>query len=79
MTREIAIPATEFQARRKKATEGWADDLKALADKAYPTLQDEAREQLAINSFLQQLTPPQVAFSVKQSGRLRYTMLWRQR
>jgi hypothetical protein len=59
----------EFQARRKKATEGWADfadDLKALADKAYPTLQDEAREQLAINSFLQQLMPPQVAFSVKQ-------------
>ena len=36
----------EFQARRKKATEGWADfadDLKALADKGYPTLQDEAR------------------------------------
>ena len=59
----------EFQARRKKATEGWADfadDLKALADKGYPTLQDEAREQLAINMFLQQLAPPQVAFGVKQ-------------
>ena len=59
----------EFQARRKKSSEGWADfadDLKALADKAYPTLQDEAREQLAINAFLQQLSPPEVAFSVKQ-------------
>ena len=56
----------EFQARRKKSTGGWADfadDLKALA---YPTLQDEAREQLAINAFLQQLSPPEVAFSVKQ-------------
>ena len=54
---------------RKKANEGWADfadDLKALADKGYPTLQEEAREQLAINAFLQQLTQPQIAFSVKQ-------------
>lgn len=58
----------EFQARRKKVSEGWADfadDLKALVDKGYPTLQDEAREQLAINMFLQQLTPFQVAFGVK--------------
>ena len=59
----------EFQTRRKKANEAWADfadDLKSLVDKAYPDLQDEAREQLAMNAFLQQLTPPQVAFSVKQ-------------
>ena len=59
----------EFQTRRKKAGEGWADladDLKSLADKAYPTLQEEAREQLSINTYLQQLTPPQLAFSVKQ-------------
>ena len=35
-------------------------------DKGYPDLQDEAREQLAINTFLQQLTPSPVAFSVKQ-------------
>ena len=59
----------ELQIRRKKANEGWADfadDLKALADKGYPTLQEEAREQLAINAFLQQLTQPQIAFSVKQ-------------
>ena len=59
----------EFQTRRKKASEGWADfadDLKSLVDKGYPDLQDEAREQLAINAFLQQLTPSPVAFSVKQ-------------
>ena len=59
----------EFQARRKKQSEGWADfadDMKALVDKGYPTLQEEAREQLALNAFLQQLVPPQVAFGVKQ-------------
>ena len=59
----------EFQTRQKKANEAWADfadDLKSLVDKAYPDLQDEACEQLAMNAFLQQLTPPQVAFSVKQ-------------
>ena len=42
----------EFQTRQKKASEGWADladDLKSLADKAYPTLQEEARERLSIN------------------------------
>jgi dsDNA-binding SOS-regulon protein len=59
----------EFQTRRKKAGEGWADfadDLKSLADKAYPTLQEEARERLSITAYLQQLSQPQVAFSVKQ-------------
>ena len=58
----------EFQTRRKKASEGWADladDLKSLADKTYPTLQEEARERLSINAYLNQLTP-QLAFSVRQ-------------
>ena len=58
----------EFQTRRKKASEGWADladDLKSLADKAYPTLQEEACERLSINAYLNQLTP-QLAFSVRQ-------------
>ena len=35
----------EFQARRKMASEGWADladDLQSLVYKAYPSLQDEA-------------------------------------
>ena len=59
----------EFQSRRKKAGEGWADfadDLRALADRAYPTLQEEARERLSINAYLAQLPQPQVAFSVRQ-------------
>ena len=61
----------EFQARKKQPSEGWADfadDLQSLAEKAYPTLQHEARELLAINAYLQQLTQPQVAFSVKQTN-----------
>ena len=59
----------EFQTRRKKKSEGWSDfaeDLKLLADKAFPELQEAARSQLAINSYLQQLDHPQVAFGVKQ-------------
>ena len=60
----------EFQSRKKKPSEGWADfadDLQALVDKAYPSLQPEARESLALNSYLQQLSHPQVAFRVWQT------------
>ena len=59
----------EFQMRRKKRSEGWAefaDDLKTLADKGFPELQDEAKEQLSLQIYLQQLDPPKVTFSVKQ-------------
>ena len=69
-SRKIRYQA-EFQSRRKKASEGWADfadDLQSLTEKAYPSLQHEARERLAINTYLQQLTQPQVAFSVKQKN-----------
>ena len=37
-----------------------------MVDKAYPELEEAAREQLAVNQYLQQLKHPQVAFSVKQ-------------
>ena len=56
----------EFQLRRKKSAEGWADfadDLRNLADKAYPTL---AKERLSLNSYLSQLPQPQISFSVRQ-------------
>ena len=59
----------EFQTRRKKTSEGWADfaeDLKFLAEKGFPELQEEATELLAVNAYLQQLNHPQVAFSVRQ-------------
>ena len=37
----------EFQTRRKGKTESWpefGEDLRALVDKAYPTLDDETRQ-----------------------------------
>ena len=54
----------EFESRCKKRAEGWADyaeNLCSLADKAYPDLQPEARERLALQSYLKQLEQPQVA------------------
>ena len=65
--RELYV--AEFHARRKKKTEDWADyadELRVLADKAYSDLQEEARERIALNHFLEHLDNPQVAFNVKQ-------------
>ncbi len=59
----------EFQTRRKKKTEGWAEfaeDLKTLADKGFPELSEDAKQQLSLQIYMQQLDHPQVAFSVKQ-------------
>ena len=53
----------EFQTRRKKKAEGWAEfveDLKIIVDKAYPDLQDEAREQMALTHYLAQIENLQV-------------------
>ena len=41
--------------------EGWADfadNLRSLADKAYPELQEEARERLSLNRYLDRITDP---------------------
>ena len=59
----------EFQARQKTKAEDWvsfADDLRLLAEKAYPSLQAEAQEALALNQFLTQLEHPQINFAVRQ-------------
>ena len=59
----------EFQTRCKRKTESWpefGEDLRGLMDKAYPTLDNEARQQLALQRYLSQLDNEQVAFSVKQ-------------
>ena len=64
-----ALYAAEFQNRRKRPTEDWAafgEDLKTLVDKAYPQLEEAARECLAVNHFLGQLDS-QLAFSVRQA------------
>lgn len=59
----------EFYTRKKKQSEGWANfaqDLQILAEKAFPHLQMEAREQLALTQYLLQIDNAQLAFSVKQ-------------
>ena len=52
-------------------TESWADfreDLRILADRAYPDLQEEVCERLPLNRYLDQLiTDPQIAFAVRQT------------
>ena len=54
---------------KKHLGEDWgtfAEDLKTLGDKAYPELQDDAKEQLTLTQYLGQLEQQQLAFSVKQ-------------
>ena len=61
--------AAEFQTRRKKKTESWADfgdDLCALADRAFPDLGNDGKQQIALLHFLANLSSPQVAFGVRQ-------------
>ena len=44
----------------------FGEDLKCLADKAFPDLQEEAREKLSVDRFVNELHEPQVAFAVRQ-------------
>ena len=65
--RELYV--TELAARKKKAAEGWADlaeDLRRLADKAYPDLNAAATEQLALTHYLLGITDAQLALLVRQ-------------
>ena len=64
---EKELYLAEFQTRSKRTDEGWAafaEDLKVLADKAFPQVQSDAKEQLAINHYLRQLTDHHIAFNV---------------
>ena len=50
--RELYV--AELQSRTKRANEDWAsfgDALRTLSDRAYPDLEDKARERLALNQF----------------------------
>ena len=54
----------ELQARCKQRNEGWpefAEDIRLLADSAYPNLPDDAREQISLTHFLGQITNPRVS------------------
>ena len=58
-----------FLTKKKRRNEDWAafaEDLKNLAEKAYPTLQAEAQELLALNNFISQIGDPQLSFAVRQ-------------
>ena len=57
---------SKFSTRKRRPGEGWAeyaDELRVLADKAFPELEEQARERLALNQYLGQLDNPQVAFN----------------
>ena len=61
--------AVEFQTRRRNRGESWeelADTLRILADKAFPDLQDQAKEQLSLDRYLASLDKPELALAVKQ-------------
>ena len=65
--RELFV--AELNTRRKCRDEDWAsfgDALRVLSDKAYPDLEDKAKERLSLNQYLLQIEDPQVAFGVKQ-------------
>ena len=53
--------AAEFHARQKQPTEDWpsfGEDLKNLVSKAFPDIEEAARERMALDRFLQQLGDP---------------------
>ena len=54
----------ELQARKKRNDE---EDWASSGDKAYPELEEKARERLALNQFLSQTDNPHLSFNVKQT------------
>ena len=61
--------SAKFQAKKRRPDEPWADfadNLRVLADRAFPELQEEAREKLSLDHFLGEMTNQQVAFAVHQ-------------
>ena len=59
----------ELRHSTKRGTESWgdfADRLGVLIDKAYPELQEEAREYIALSRYFDQLEDPRIALSVRQ-------------
>ena len=59
----------KFQARKKAKTEGWADyadDLRVLADKAYPELDQNARQLVTLQHYLNQVDNMQLSFAIRQ-------------
>ena len=58
-----------LERRTKHDNESWADFgdvLLALVDKAFPDLQTEVREIIALDKYLKQLLDPQVSLAIRQ-------------
>jgi len=63
------LDTVEFQTRRRQQGESWAElvsNLRLLADKAFPDLEDAAKEQLSLDRYLSLLDRPQLALAVRQ-------------
>ena len=59
----------EFHTRKRNPGERWeelADNIRLLADKAFPDLDEKAREQLSLDRYLTLLDKPDVALGVRQ-------------
>ena len=59
----------EFHTRKRNPGERWeelADNMRLLADKAFPDLDDRAREQLSLDRYLTLLDKPEIALAVRQ-------------
>ena len=59
----------QLQCQVKQDTEKWGDfgdELWVLVNRAYPDLQDEARESIALTRYLDQIKNHQIAFGVRQ-------------
>ena len=70
-TSKCELYLTQLSTKRKQPTESWAnfaEDLRKIAIKAYPSLAADAVEQLALTHFLQNIHDVQVSFAVKQKA-----------
>jgi len=59
----------KLQHRLKRAGESWGDygdAISLLVEKAYPKLEEEAKDILALNKFLCELEDPQIVLTVRQ-------------
>ena len=61
--------AAEFQTRSKRRDKTWgdlADNLRALAERAFPELDERAKEKLSVDHYLSLLDLSEVALAVHQ-------------
>ena len=59
----------EFQTRKRRPDEHWndfGDELRILADKAFPGIDEKAKDLLSLERYLSELDNPKVAFAVRQ-------------